>query len=135
MSKMKKVLQSHVFLTLVAIVVAFIVGAIFLVVMGYDPIKIYGALIEGIFSKPKYLAYSVVYATPLIFVGLAVAFSFKTGVFNIGAEGQFVAKIPDEHLQHIMYKIEKHSPIHLVVKSLQMDQQYHIYSITVEMMA
>ncbi|MBQ1931780.1 MAG: ABC transporter permease [Lachnospiraceae bacterium] len=90
MSKVKKILQSHVFLTLVAIVVAFLVGAIFLVVMGYDPIKIYGTLIEGIFSKPKYLAYSVVYATPLIFVGLAVAFSFKTGVFNIGAEGQFV---------------------------------------------
>ena len=90
MSKVKKILQSHVFLTLVAIAVAFLVGAIFLVVMGYDPIKIYGTLIEGIFSKPKYLAYSVVYATPLIFVGLAVAFSFKTGVFNIGAEGQFV---------------------------------------------
>ena len=90
MSNVKKILQSHVFLTLVAIAVAFLVGAIFLVVMGYDPIKIYGTLIEGIFSKPKYLAYSVVYATPLIFVGLAVAFSFKTGVFNIGAEGQFV---------------------------------------------
>ncbi|MEI3207462.1 MAG: hypothetical protein V8S84_06565 [Lachnospiraceae bacterium] len=30
------------------------------------------------------------YATPLIFTGLSVAFSFRTGVFNIGAEGQFV---------------------------------------------
>ena len=27
---------------------------------------------------------------PLIFTGLSVAFSFRTGVFNIGAEGQFV---------------------------------------------
>ena len=32
----------------------------------------------------------MVYASPLIFTGLAVAFSFRTGVFNIGAEGQFV---------------------------------------------
>ncbi len=32
----------------------------------------------------------VVYASPLIFTGLSVAFSFRTGVFNIGAEGQFV---------------------------------------------
>lgn len=90
MNKKKNIFQSHVFLTFVSIVVAFLVGAVFLGVMGYDPITIYKALLEGIFSKPKFLAYSVVYATPLIFVGLAVAFSYKTGVFNIGAEGQFV---------------------------------------------
>ncbi len=90
MSKKEKILQSRAFLTFVAIVVAFLVGTVFLAIMGYNPIAIYGALIEGIFSKPRYLAYSVVYATPLIFVGLSVAFSFKTGVFNIGAEGQFV---------------------------------------------
>ena len=90
MNKKKNFLQSHVFLTMIAIVVAFLVGAVFLGVMGYNPITIYTALLEGVFSKPKYLAYSVVYATPLIFVGLAVAFSFRTGVFNIGAEGQFV---------------------------------------------
>ena len=90
MNKQKNFLQSPAFLTLVAIVVAFLVGALFLAVMGYNPVTIYQALLEGIFSKPKFIAYSVVYATPLIFAGLAVAFSFKTGVFNIGAEGQFV---------------------------------------------
>ncbi len=90
MSKNKSIFQSHVFLTLIAIVVAFLVGALFLGIMGYNPITVYTTLISGIFSRPRYLAYSVVYATPLIFVGLSVAFSFKTGVFNIGAEGQFV---------------------------------------------
>ncbi len=90
MSKNKSIFQSHVFLTFIAIVVAFLVGAVFLAIMGYDPIMVYTTLITGIFSKPRFLAYSVVYATPLIFVGLSVAFSFKTGVFNIGAEGQFV---------------------------------------------
>ena len=45
---------------------------------------------ESIFSKPKYLVWTLVYASPLIFTGLSVAFSFRTGVFNIGAEGQFV---------------------------------------------
>ena len=34
--------------------------------------------------------WTLVYASPLIFTGLSVAFSFRTGVFNIGAEGQFV---------------------------------------------
>jgi simple sugar transport system permease protein len=32
----------------------------------------------------------IVYSVPYIVAGLSVAFSFKTGVFNIGAEGQFV---------------------------------------------
>ena len=59
----------------------------------------------------------------------------KEDVHILTADGQFVAKISDEHLQHIMYKIEKHSPIHLAVKSLQMDPQYHIYSVIIEMMA
>ena len=34
--------------------------------------------------------YTLVYSAPIILTGLSVAFSFRTGVFNIGAEGQFV---------------------------------------------
>ena len=75
---------------MIAIITGFIVGAILLAVIGISPIAAYGRLIEGIFGKPKYLAWSIVYASPLILTGLSVAFSFKTGVFNIGAEGQFV---------------------------------------------
>ena len=36
------------------------------------------------------LTETIVAATPLIFCGLAVAISFRSGVFNIGVEGQFV---------------------------------------------
>ncbi len=90
MNEKKSFFQSQIFLTLISILIAFVVGGIFLLVMGYDPIYVYQTLISGALSKPKYIAYSVVYATPLIFLGLSVAFSFKTGVFNIGAEGQFV---------------------------------------------
>lgn len=68
----------------------FLTGAIILAIAGMNPGVIYAKLISGIFSKPKFLAWSVVYATSLIFTGLSVAFSFRTGVFNIGAEGQFV---------------------------------------------
>lgn len=90
MSKKKSVFENPVVLTLLSILVGFIVGALFLALMGYDPIMVYTTMISGAVSKPRFLAYSVVYATPLIFVGLSVAFSFRTGVFNIGAEGQFV---------------------------------------------
>lgn len=89
-SFLQTVKDSSVLYTLIAIVTGFIVGAILLAVIGISPIAAYGRLVEGIFGKPKYIAWSIVYASPLILTGLSVAFSFKTGVFNIGAEGQFV---------------------------------------------
>lgn len=89
-SLLQTIKDSSVLYTLIAIITGFIVGAILLAVIGISPIAAYGRLIEGIFGKPKYIAWSVVYASPLILTGLSVAFSFKTGVFNIGAEGQFV---------------------------------------------
>jgi len=82
--------NSSVTYTLLAIVTGFIVGAILLAAIGISPVAAYGKLLDGIFGKGKYIAWSVVYASPLILTGLSVAFSFKTGVFNIGAEGQFV---------------------------------------------
>lgn len=90
MNKVNKVLGSKAFLTLVAILIGFSVGAVFLVVTGISPLTAYEKLFTSVFGKTKSMAYAVVYATPLIFTGLSVAFSFRTGVFNIGAEGQFV---------------------------------------------
>lgn len=90
MSKVEKFLQSAFFRTLISIVVGFAVGAVFLVAVQIDVGAAYGKLFTSIFANAKSLSYSVVYATPLIILGLSVAFSFRTGVFNIGAEGQFV---------------------------------------------
>ena len=86
----KKILDSNLFYTFIAIIAGFLVGAVFLLVAGISPIAAYAKLITGVFSKPKFIVYTLVYASPIIFTGLSVAFSFRTGVFNIGAEGQFV---------------------------------------------
>ena len=85
-----KLRENKFLFTLLSILLGFVVGAVILLVAGINPVATYGKLFESIFSKPKYMAWSVVYAVPLIFTGLGVAFSFRTGVFNIGAEGQFV---------------------------------------------
>lgn len=74
---------------LLSIILGFLVGAIFLAIMGLSVGEAYGRLISSITSV-KGFSYVVVYSIPYIVVGLSVAFSFKTGVFNIGAEGQFV---------------------------------------------
>ena len=74
---------------LLSILLGFLVGALFLVIMGISVGDAYGKLISSVTSV-KGLSYVVVYGTAYIMTGLSVAFSFKTGVFNIGAEGQFV---------------------------------------------
>ena len=76
--------------TLLSIIIGFAVGALFLVIMGLSVGQAYGKLFQSIFSSIKSISYCIVYATPYIATGLSVAFYFKTGVFNIGAEGQFV---------------------------------------------
>ncbi len=86
----QKILKSTMLYTLIAILLGFLVGAVLLLIIGVSPAVAYGKLWNGVFGKTKFTVYSVVYAAPLIFTGLSVAFSFRTGVFNIGAEGQYV---------------------------------------------
>ena len=90
MSKKNNILSSNAFYTLISIVIGFVVGAILLSIAKINPLDAYKQLFNGVFGKPKFMVWCLIYAAPLIFTGLSVAFSFKTGVFNIGAEGQFV---------------------------------------------
>ena len=77
--------------TAAAILVGFGVGALALFIAGYDPGIAYGSMFRVIFSNVKSMSYSFIeYSTPYILTGLSVAFSFKTGIFNIGAEGQYI---------------------------------------------
>jgi general nucleoside transport system permease protein len=73
---------------LVAIAAAFVVGGIVVAFIGDDPIETYRLLIGSALSWPDGIAYTLFYATPLIFTGLAVAVGFRCGLLNIGAEGQ-----------------------------------------------
>ena len=115
-------------LPLLALVTAFIFGAVVIVVtdlqnlsrLGEDPVGAitgalggvvagYGALLSGAFGDPvriitaletgnvediataiRPLTETLVTATPLILAGLAVAISFRAGMFNIGVDGQMM---------------------------------------------
>lgn len=113
MNKKSKILNSNALYTFIAIILGFIVGAILLLIIGDDPIVAYSKLFTGVFGKPKFIAYSIVYASPLIFTGLSVAFSFRTGVFNIGAEGQFVVGSIAAVVTGIMFNLP--APLHILV--------------------
>lgn len=73
---------------LFALLVAFIVGALFLLATGSNPLSIYGAIFSKAFGS---FDTTLRRATPLMLSGLAVAIPMKTGMFNMGGEGQIIA--------------------------------------------
>ena len=73
-----------------AVIISLLIGAFILVISGAPPWEAYSALFAGAFGDARGLLRTLEKATPLIFSGLAVAFAFKAGLFNIGAQGQLV---------------------------------------------
>lgn len=77
-------------------VFAILVGLLFgfLVLLVSNPGQAFGGFIEiltGSLTKgPKGIGQIFYFATPIMLTGLSVGFAFKTGLFNIGASGQFI---------------------------------------------
>ena len=90
MANKKSITESSVWITLISIILGLFFGALILLIIGYNPVEAYSVILKGIFSKPKYISWTVIYATPIILTGLSVAFAFKTGLFNIVQKGQFI---------------------------------------------
>jgi len=81
----------------VALIASLIVGGIFILLIGQNPLRVYSLLsretfgwFEGLRFHPNWygLGQVVFKATTLVFTGLSVAFAFRSGLFNIGGEGQ-----------------------------------------------
>jgi simple sugar transport system permease protein len=84
---------------LIAIAIAAVAGALIIVGselltgQGFTPglaLEAYQALIAGAIGSEQAIVNTIVSATPLILGGLSVALAFKAGLFNIGAQGQFL---------------------------------------------
>jgi ABC-type uncharacterized transport system permease subunit len=76
----------------VALVATLATGTVGLLALtGFDVARAFAALLRG--SVGSWYAIgsgTLIRATPLVLTGLAVALAFRAGVFNIGAEGQFI---------------------------------------------
>lgn len=69
-----------------------LVGALLLLAGGFDPLAAAGAMVRGsVGSWDVFVSITLVRSVPLILTGLAVALAFRAGVWNIGAEGQLYA--------------------------------------------
>lgn len=75
---------------ILSIVLALVIGGVILALSGNNPFAAYAALLRGSFGSAAAFGRTLEKATPLIFGGLAVAFAFKAGLFNIGGQGQLL---------------------------------------------
>lgn len=72
-----------------AIVLAFLISAVILLLIGGDPIRTFGYFFNAAFGSWGALSDVVVKATPLLLIGLGCGLAFRMRLWNIGAEGQF----------------------------------------------
>lgn len=79
-----------VVVSLVAVLLGLIAGALLMLVTGHNPIVGFSFLIQGGLKNLERIGNTIATATPLILTGLSVAFAFRTGLFNIGAAGQML---------------------------------------------
>lgn len=98
----------RVFISAAATVVALLAGGLVLLGSGYaatcqepalvlfdigfcyDPVEVYATLFDGAFGNQFNIALTLQRMTLLIFTGLSFAIPYRAGLFNIGAQGQFV---------------------------------------------
>ncbi len=75
----------------IAVVLAFALGAIMLLALGANPLTGYAAMISGALGDVDAIADTAIKAMPLLLVGVGICIAFRTGVINIGGEGQIIA--------------------------------------------
>jgi general nucleoside transport system permease protein len=93
-----------VIVPLLTVVLAFLVGGLVILITGHNPISTYKAIFNGTglnwffpwttgddrTTAALNLQQTLIITTPLILTGLAVAFAFRCGLFNIGGLGQYL---------------------------------------------
>jgi len=75
---------------IVAIVLGILAGAVLIACIGGNPFTALWYLFSGGFKSIQNIGNTIAFAVPLVFTGLAVAFAFRTGLFNIGGAGQML---------------------------------------------
>jgi len=80
--------SSNLLIPILAILGAFLISGLLIIAWGSNPLEAYTALWSGAFGSLASIATTLTRLTPLIFTGLAVTYGYRSGFFNIGAEGQ-----------------------------------------------
>lgn len=73
-----------------SVVLALAVGAVIMLLAGFDPLEAYAAMLRGVFGAPRHIGDALQYAMVLCLCGLACVIGSRVGIFNVGGEGQLL---------------------------------------------
>jgi simple sugar transport system permease protein len=90
--------SSAVLVPMAAVLLGFVVGSIVILITGKSPLLMFNAMLQGVTGislsagtfNPRYIGELVIQSMPIILTALCFGFAARTGLFNIGAEGQLM---------------------------------------------
>jgi len=90
--------RDKILIPLFAVFLGFVVGAIVVLITGKSPLLMFNAMFQGVTGinllrggfNSRLIGELIVQSMPIVLTGLSVGFAFRTGLFNIGAEGQLM---------------------------------------------
>jgi simple sugar transport system permease protein len=93
------------------VLLGFLVATLIIVIIGRQPGGMYQAILQVVTGldlrrgswNMRYVGEWLVSSTPLILCGLSMAFAARTGLFNIGAEGQYIAGLTAAQLIAVFF--------------------------------
>lgn len=98
LSLKEKMLHSDGYLSVFVVLLGFVVGTVLILVIGRNPSGMYKALLQVLTGYNidrgrfyvRYIGEWLATSMPFILCGLAMAFAARSGLFNIGGEGQYI---------------------------------------------
>jgi simple sugar transport system permease protein len=81
-------LRSEATRYLAALICVMAVGAALIAAQGVNPVNAFATIIKGAFGNKAGFGSTLRYMMPCMMLGIAAAVAFKTGVYNMGIEGQ-----------------------------------------------
>ena len=94
-----RIFGSQWFVSVLAVLIAFVIGAVLIALSGASVLDAYYAMFRGAIFDPtarsfqrqiKPLTESLFFSIPLVLGGLGLALGFRAGLFNIGGKGQII---------------------------------------------
>ena len=85
-----RIKSTQILFPVLVTLLALVINALIMLACGYQPIKAFVAMYQGALGGMREVTETLVKTCPLLLTGLAVAFAFRCGVWNIGAEGQYL---------------------------------------------
>jgi ABC-type uncharacterized transport system permease subunit len=80
--------MSRLWTTILSIILAILIGGILITINGDNPFLAYLTMLQRSLGSIQNISGTLAVATPLIFTGLSCAVAFRSGLDNIGSEGQ-----------------------------------------------